>query len=95
MKTPLLPQRKEQEEDDSPVDSKLYRSLVGGLLYLAATRPDLMFDASYLSRYLREPKAKHYQEAKRVLRYIKGTIDAKLNFSAAQDAKLIGYSDSD
>lgn len=68
---------------------------MGGLLYLTGTRPDLMFAASYLSRYLKEPTGKHLKEAKRVLRYIKGTIDAGLMFTATLEPKLIGYSDSD
>lgn len=93
--TPLLPQKNEQEEDDDAVDPTLYRSLVGGLLYLTATRPDLMFSASYLSRYLKEPTSKHLKEAKRVLRYIKGTSDMGLKFTATSGSKLIGYSDSD
>lgn len=95
MNTPLIPQRHEQEEDNNAVDPTLYRSLVGGLLYLTATRPDLMFSASYVSRYLKEPMSKHLKEAKRVLRYIKGTSDLGLKFTATSESKLIGYSDSD
>lgn len=95
MNTPLIPQRHEQEEDNDAVDPTLYRSLVGGLLYLIATRPDLMFSASYLSRYLKEPMSKHLKEAKRVLRYIKGTSALGLKFTATCGSKLIGYSDSD
>lgn len=95
MRTPLAPQGKIQDEEEELADSKTYRSLVGGLLYLTATRPDLMFSASYLSRYLKEPKAKHFKEAKRVLRYIKGTTDIGLMYSAVKEPKLVGYSDSD
>jgi len=95
MSTPLLPQRKDQEEDESLADSKVYRSLVGGLLYLTSTRPNLMFFASYLSRYLKEPKIKHFKEAKRVLRYINGTIDMGMRFTSTMEPKLIGHSDSD
>lgn len=97
MTTPLVPQRKHQdeEEEEEYVDVKGYRSLIGGLLYLTATRPDLMFSASYLSRYLKEPMSKHLKEAKRVLRYIKGTVGLGMKFTAVQETILIGYSDSD
>ncbi|CAL9244194.1 unnamed protein product, partial [Arabidopsis halleri] len=57
--TPLIPQSKHEEEKGELTDCKVYRSLVGGLLYLTATRPDLTFAASYLSRYLKEPRVKH------------------------------------
>ena len=95
MNTPLIAQKHEQEEHNDAVDPTLYSSLVGGLLYLTATLPDLMFSASYLSRYLKEPMSKHLKEAKRVLRYIKGTSDLGLKFTATSGGKLIGYSDSD
>lgn len=72
METPLASPGKNQEDGEELTDPKLYRSLVGGLLYLTATRPDIMFSASYLSRYLKEPRVKNLKEAKRVLRYIKG-----------------------
>ena len=95
METPLVPHSKSQEDGEEFTDPKIYRSLVGGLLYLTATRPDLMFSASYLSRYLKEPRSKHLKEAKRVLRYIKGTSDMGLHFTAIKEPRLIGYSDSD
>lgn len=95
MRTPLLPHGKDREENENKVDASVYRSLVGGLLYLTATRPDLMFSASYLSRYLKEPNVDHLKEAKRVLRYIKGTTNMGLHFTAVENPQLIGYSDSD
>lgn len=94
--TPLIPKKKEEEEEDGNlIDPTLYRSLVGGLMYLSATRPDLMFSASYLSRYLKEPKSKHLTETKKVLRYIKGILGVGLTYAAPRAAKLIGYSDSE
>ncbi|XP_024009339.1 uncharacterized protein LOC112084436 [Eutrema salsugineum] len=95
MTTPLIPQRKHQKEQEESADSKVYRNLVGIMLYLTATRPDLMFAASYLSRYLKEPTTSHRKDAQRVLRYIKGMIDMGLWFTKAKEARLIGYSDSD
>ncbi|XP_024009186.1 uncharacterized protein LOC112084181 [Eutrema salsugineum] len=94
MSTPLITQHKNPDEEEDLADGSVYRSLVGGLLYLTATRPDLMFSASYLSRYLKEPKFSHLKDAKRVLRYIKGTIGIGLMFNAVKESKLIGHSDS-
>ncbi|XP_024006498.1 uncharacterized protein LOC112083007 [Eutrema salsugineum] len=95
MRMPLAPQGKNQNEEEELLVPKIYRSLVGGLLYLMTTRPDLMFSGSYLSRYLKEPKFKHFNEAKRFLRYIKETLDIGLMFTTHKEPKLIGYSDSD
>lgn len=69
--------------------------MVGGLLYLAATRPDLAFAASYLSRSLSQPREQNLQDAKRVMRYIQGTIGYGLNFQEIGHVELTGYSDSD
>ncbi|KAG8499381.1 hypothetical protein CXB51_005990 [Gossypium anomalum] len=72
-----------------------YRSLVGCLLYLTATRPDIMYSVSVLSRFMYCCNKLHLQAAKRVLRYIKGTLSYGLKFSRNEDLKLIGYTDSD
>lgn len=93
--TPLMPQVKNQEEGEELTNPRLYISMIGGLLYLAATKPDLAFAASYLSRSLAQPRELNLQEAKRVLRYIQGTVDYGLNFHGTNQVKLVGFSDSD
>ncbi|XP_019091020.1 PREDICTED: uncharacterized protein LOC109128653 [Camelina sativa] len=93
--TPLMPNEKRQDDGAELTNPRLYRSMVGGLLYLAATRPDLAFVASYLSKSLAQPKEQNLQDAKRVLRYIQGTIDYGLNFQKTNQTELIGFSDSD
>ena len=72
-----------------------FRSLVGSLLYLTASRPDLMFPASMLSRYMTSPSEVHFGVAKRVLRYLKGTLDFGIWFESTGYLKLVGYCDSD
>ncbi|KAL4031555.1 hypothetical protein IC575_009840 [Cucumis melo] len=67
------------------VDPSLYRNLVGSLMYLTATRPDILFAVSMLSRFMTNPKRSHWEAGKRVLRYILGTI----NFV------MFGFCDSD
>ncbi|KAI5318038.1 hypothetical protein L3X38_037746 [Prunus dulcis] len=67
-----------------------------GLLYhFLATRPDIMFAASLLARFMHCPTKKHYGTAKRVLRYIQGTIDFGIEYQKGKEAILIGYCDSD
>ena len=56
------------------VDATLYKSLIGSSRYLVATRPNIIFGVNFLSIFMEEPLISHLQEAKRVLRYIKGTL---------------------
>ncbi|XP_031279150.1 secreted RxLR effector protein 161-like [Pistacia vera] len=94
--SPLIPsQRLSKEDDAKKVDEGVYKSLIGCLLYLTATMPDLMFTTSLLSRFMSKPSEIHYKSAKRVLRYIKGTTELGIWFRRAKKFSLIGYSDSD
>ncbi|KAK5843028.1 hypothetical protein PVK06_005456 [Gossypium arboreum] len=81
--------------DHEPVDESTYRSLVGCLLYLTATRPDIMFAVSLLSRFMHCCNEKHFQAAKRVFRYIKGTLSHEMLFNKAESLKFVGYTDND
>ncbi|KAG8485549.1 hypothetical protein CXB51_018884 [Gossypium anomalum] len=81
--------------DHVRVDEKEYRSLVGCLLYLTATRPDLMHAVSLLARFMHCCNVVHFRAAKRVLRYIKGTLKLGLLFKKEKELKLVDYSDSD
>ncbi|KAG8492430.1 hypothetical protein CXB51_009732 [Gossypium anomalum] len=83
------------QRDHEPVNESTYRSLVGCLLYLTATRPDILFAVSMLSRFIHCCNVQHFQAAKRVLRYIKGTLDYGVLFNKAETLKLKGYTDSD
>lgn len=62
------------------VDEGHYRRLIGCLMYLTATRLNIMFAASLLSRFMHCPSETHLKAAKRVLRDIKGTIDYGVKF---------------
>jgi len=82
------------EEDEERATA--YRSLVGGLRYLAdMTRPDIAFAVGELARFMINPGEIHMQAAKRVLRYLKGTQHWKVRFDGNADLTLVGYSDSD
>ncbi|XP_048228615.1 secreted RxLR effector protein 161-like [Ricinus communis] len=84
-----------RDENGARVDSSRYKQLIGSLMYLAATRPNIMFVVSLLSRYMEQPTELHFQVAKRVLRYIKGTSEFGIFYKRGGDAELIAFTDSD
>ncbi|KAK6121804.1 hypothetical protein DH2020_044417 [Rehmannia glutinosa] len=84
-----------RDENGVKVDSCRYKQIVGSLMYLSATRPDIMFAVSLLSRYMDRPTELHFQAAKRVLRYVKCTVDLGIFYKNGGDEKLISYTDSD
>ncbi|KAI5354098.1 hypothetical protein L3X38_006993 [Prunus dulcis] len=94
--TPLVASERLCKEDGSEAaNENEYRQIVGSLLYLTATRPDIMFASSLLARFMHNPTRKHMGTAKRVLRYIQGTLDFGIEFIKGKSATLIGYCDSD
>lgn len=94
--TPLVLNAKLSKEDgDEMADARSYRSLIGSLLYLTATRSDLMYSASLLSRFMQQPSQTHFAAAKRVLRYLKGTTQLGIWFRSTKNGSLNGFVDSD
>lgn len=93
---PMCPYEKYQLDDgEAKVDSTIYRSLVGGLIYLTHTRPDIAYAVGVLSRFMQAPSKTHLGAAKRVLRYLKGTIKFGILYKKDQEVNFSGYSDSD
>lgn len=84
-------------QDDGPLfeDVLCYRRLVGKLLYLTTTRPDITFAVQQLSQFLSKPTTRHFKAAHRVLHYLKGSPGQGLFFSRSSSLFLQGYSDSD
>jgi hypothetical protein len=83
-------------EGDETVDIKLFQAAIGSLNYAAiATRPDLSLAVGLLSQHMVNPGKDHWSGIKRVLRYVKGTVDFGLRFEASNDFSLHGYSDAD
>jgi hypothetical protein len=76
-------------------DPELYRSLVGSLIYLTNTRPDICYAVSNVARYMAAPQIPHYQAAKRILRYLRGTADFGLLFPSNNSELLHTYTDAD
>ena len=96
VKNPIIPGFKPtRDEGGVQVDSTLYKQIVGSLMYLTATRPDLMFAVSLISRYMEHPTESHVMAAKRILRYIKGTTSFGMFYKKGGVAELFGYTDND
>jgi len=94
--TPMIQGQKLMKEDGAPkTDGKAYRSLVGSLLYLTATRPDILFALNYLSTFMQDPSQIHLVAAKRVLRYLRGTARFGIHFVKSTSVNLVGFSDND
>ena len=77
------------------VDATLYIQIIGSLMYLTNTRPDICFVVNTLSQFLVEHRRVHLVAAKHVMRYLKGTLDCGLSYDGDHDFKLSGYTDSD
>ncbi|KAJ9556652.1 hypothetical protein OSB04_011266 [Centaurea solstitialis] len=77
------------------VDQKIYRSMIGSLLYLTATRPDIMFATCFCARFQANPKESHLAAVKRILRYLKGTPELGLWYPKDSSFELISFTDSD
>ena len=82
-------------EEGKPVDQKLYRSMIGSLLYLCASRPDIMLSVCMCARFQANPKDCHLVAVKRILRYLVHTQNLGLWYPKGSLFDLLGYSDSD
>ena len=84
------------QNGDEEVDQRIYRSLVGSLLYLAKqTRPGLMFTVNNLSRHMNAPTNQHWLCRKRLLGYLQGSKGLKLTYTKEAVYELVGESDAD
>ena len=73
----------------------MYRQLVGSLIYLTLTRPDISYPVRMVSRYMSNPKKPHLDAVKRILRYVKGTINFGIIYKETKDYQVMGYCDAD
>ena len=77
------------------VDATLYHQLVGSLLYLTHSHPDISFVVGLVARYMQHPHESHWKAAKRILRYIRGTVQFGIHYSIGATPLLVGFTDSD
>ncbi|KAI3784230.1 hypothetical protein L1987_43325 [Smallanthus sonchifolius] len=83
------------DKDGKDVDSRLYRGMIGSLMYLTASRPDIMFAVCLCSRFQSQPKESHMIAVKRIFRYLKGKPRIGLWYSKQQSFDFKAYTDSD
>ncbi|PRQ41856.1 putative RNA-directed DNA polymerase [Rosa chinensis] len=98
--TPTDPTIKlKKDSEGKKIDATLFKQIVGSLMYLTTTRPDIMYAVSLISRYMESPTELHLFAAKRIFRYLKGTIDFgmwyKRETEAGMSVGLYGFTDSD
>jgi hypothetical protein len=77
------------------VDATLYCHLVGSLLYLTHTHPDLSFVVGLVSRNMQTPHETHWKETKRILRYVWGIVQFRIHYSSRGNPLLVGFTDAD
>ncbi|KAK6158638.1 hypothetical protein DH2020_005952 [Rehmannia glutinosa] len=82
-------------DDGNAVDQTRYRALIGSLLYLTASMPEITFAVGVCARFQSTPKESHKTTTKRILRYLKGCQEVGLWYPKEGGFKLVGYSDSD
>jgi hypothetical protein len=75
------------------VDQTMYRSMIGNLLYVTASRPDIMFSVCICARFQASPRESHLKATKRILRYLKHTQNVSLWYPKGAKFEFIGYSD--
>jgi hypothetical protein len=94
--TPFLSGVKLEDGGETPLDdSTLYRQLVGSLLYLTHSRPYLSYAVGTVSRFMKEPHELHWKSAKRILRYVQGTITFGIHYATYSTLDIIRFTDSD
>jgi hypothetical protein len=77
------------------VNETYFKQIVGSLMYLTTTRPDIMFIVSLISRYMSKLTELHLQAAKRTLRYLKGTVSYGILYKRGEAEELLAFTDSD
>ncbi|RVW31461.1 Retrovirus-related Pol polyprotein from transposon RE1 [Vitis vinifera] len=94
--TPMDPNHKLGEAKEEPVvDKRIYQRLVGRLIYLAHTRPDIAYSVSMISQFMHDPRESHLQAAYKVLHYLKGNLGKGILFKKNNTLALEAYTDTD
>nr|GEY52929.1 uncharacterized mitochondrial protein AtMg00810-like [Tanacetum cinerariifolium] len=83
------------DQNGTPVDATKYRSMIGALMYLTSSRPDIMHAIYLCARYQAKPTEKHLKEVKRIFRYLRGTVNTVLWYTKDFGFELTEFSDAD
>ncbi|GJS05849.1 retrovirus-related pol polyprotein from transposon TNT 1-94 [Tanacetum coccineum] len=93
---PMVEKSKLDEDlQGTPIDATLYRGMIGSLMYLTSSRPDLIYVVCLCARYQAKPTEKHLNAVKRIFRYLKGTINMGLWYSKDTGMSITAYADAD
>ncbi|GJT59889.1 retrovirus-related pol polyprotein from transposon TNT 1-94 [Tanacetum coccineum] len=92
--TPMATKHLDADLSGTPVDQMKYRSMVGALMYLTASRPDIVHATCYCARYQAKPTEKHLTAVKRIFRYLKDSINMGLWYPKDTGFELTAFSDS-
>ncbi|CAM8980921.1 unnamed protein product [Rhodiola kirilowii] len=84
-----------KDKAGTKVDQTLYRSMIGSLLYLTVSRPDIAYDVGVCARYQADPKESHLLQVKRIIKYVWGTADFGICIPKDTNPNLVGYCDAD
>ncbi|GJV73209.1 retrovirus-related pol polyprotein from transposon TNT 1-94 [Tanacetum coccineum] len=94
--TPMVEKSKlDEDKEGKAVDPSHYRGMIGTLLYLTASRPDLQFAICMCARYQARPTEKHLHVVKRIFRYLKGTVNRGLWYPKDSSIALTAFADAD
>ena len=92
MKTPMSSSIKlDKDEKGKCIDSTMYRGMIGSLLYLTTSRPNIMYSVCLCARFQSCPKESHLNVINRILKYLKGTMDIGLWYLKSHNFELIGF----
>ncbi|GJS15253.1 ribonuclease H-like domain-containing protein [Tanacetum coccineum] len=94
-RTPVDTKSKLGSDGDPVSDCTLYRSLAGGLQYLTFTQPDISYAVQQICLHMHDPREPHLAALKRVLRYVRGTLDHGLQLHVSSTSQLNAYTDAD
>ncbi|GKF28849.1 hypothetical protein Tco_0095191 [Tanacetum coccineum] len=83
------------DKNETLVDATKYCSMIGALMYLMSSRPDIVHATCLCARYQAKPTEKHLKEVKRIFRYLRGTVDMGLWYTKDSGFELTGFSDAD
>ena len=84
-----------KDHEGKKVDNTLYKQIVSSLMNLTATRPDIMYSVSLISRYMENPIEMHLLAAKRILHYLQGTRDFGLFYKKGEKLELFNFTNID
>ena len=93
--TPIEQNHRLTSESGEPVDREQYQRLVGRLIYLSHTRPDIAFAVSVVSQFMHSPKTHHMDAVNRIIRYLKGCPGRGLLYKSSGNLQIECYTDAD